>query len=133
MSFIAIQQLQLEQGVGNTKDKRSLLDIQQEEQAKREEDEFLKWWNQEEERVRLEAQAIERMQSGRDEKQEGGRNHKKSKKGKGGIPHVSKDTARAPSGATVASSSREAQQGGGEPSSSSRRGPRGKRGPVLAS
>jgi hypothetical protein len=38
-------------------DKRSLLEIQEEEQARQAEDDFLKWWAAEEERVKLESQA----------------------------------------------------------------------------
>lgn len=37
-----------------SKDKRSLRDIQEEERARQQEDDFLKWWTAEEERVRLE-------------------------------------------------------------------------------
>lgn len=53
-SFVAIQQLQLDQGVGTIPDKRSLREIQEEEQSRQAEDDFLKWWAAEEERVRLE-------------------------------------------------------------------------------
>ncbi|KAJ7074108.1 hypothetical protein C8F01DRAFT_1075722 [Mycena amicta] len=51
-SFVAIQQLQLEQeqGASAGRDKKSLVDIQAEE-------EFLKWWAEEEERVKMEAEA----------------------------------------------------------------------------
>jgi len=56
MSFMAIQQLQLDQGFAPTNDKRSLREIQEEEQARRVEDDFMKWWAAEEERVRLEGQ-----------------------------------------------------------------------------
>lgn len=56
MSFVAIQQLQLEQVIGHSKDKRSLREIQEEEQALQQEADFLAWWTAEEERVRLEAE-----------------------------------------------------------------------------
>ena len=56
VSLVAIQQLQLEQSNTKPPDKRSLLEIQQEEQATRAEAEFLKWWKEEEERVRLQAE-----------------------------------------------------------------------------
>jgi hypothetical protein len=56
ISFTAIQQLQIDQGFVPTHDKRSLLEIQEEEQARRAEDDFLKWWAAEEERVRMDAQ-----------------------------------------------------------------------------
>ncbi|THH16852.1 hypothetical protein EW146_g3853 [Bondarzewia mesenterica] len=55
MSFAAIQQLQHEQGIVPIKDKRSLKEIQEEERARQTEEEFLKWWAAEEERVRLES------------------------------------------------------------------------------
>lgn len=54
MSFIAIQQLQLDQGFAPINDKRSLREIQEEEQARQAEDDFLRWWAVEEERVKLE-------------------------------------------------------------------------------
>lgn len=57
LSFAAIQQLQLDQGFVPALDKRSLLEIQEEEQARQAEDDFLKWWAAEEERVKLESQA----------------------------------------------------------------------------
>jgi hypothetical protein len=56
LSFAAIQQLQLDQGFVPVLDKRSLLEIQEEEQARQAEDDFLKWWAAEEERVKLESQ-----------------------------------------------------------------------------
>ncbi|KZT01007.1 uncharacterized protein LAESUDRAFT_764135 [Laetiporus sulphureus 93-53] len=59
MSFIAIQQLQREQGVGVTKDKQSLLKIQEEERARQVEDDFLKWWAAEEARLQAEEQAAQ--------------------------------------------------------------------------
>ncbi|KAF8637011.1 hypothetical protein AX17_003108 [Amanita inopinata Kibby_2008] len=60
MSFIAIQQLQLEQAAGPTKDKRSLREIQAEEEERRQEEDFLRWWATEEERVKLENEAVAR-------------------------------------------------------------------------
>lgn len=59
MSFVAIQQLEIDQvdASSKEKDKRSLLEIQEEEEAKRQEDVFLKWWQAEEERMRLENEA----------------------------------------------------------------------------
>ncbi len=39
------------------KARRSLLEIQMEEQARREEEAFMKWWVEEEERVKREAEA----------------------------------------------------------------------------
>ncbi|RDB25530.1 BTB/POZ domain-containing protein 1 [Hypsizygus marmoreus] len=70
MSFIAIQQLELDQVAGGSgKDKRSLREIQEEEQALQEEADFLTWWTAEEERIKLEAQlAAAMVQSGEREK-----------------------------------------------------------------
>ncbi|KAK0453137.1 hypothetical protein EV421DRAFT_1700890 [Armillaria borealis] len=56
MSFSEIQQSQLEHSVPG-KARRSLLEIQMEEQARREEEAFMKWWVEEEERVKREAEA----------------------------------------------------------------------------
>jgi inhibitor of Bruton tyrosine kinase len=56
MSFVAIQQLQLEQVAGHSKEKRSLREIQEEEKALQQEADFLAWWTAEEERIRLEAE-----------------------------------------------------------------------------
>lgn len=56
-SFAAIQQQQRAQSAHNEKPKRSLLDIQREEQEMQAEMNFLKWWTAEEERIR--SQSIE--------------------------------------------------------------------------
>ncbi|KAG6914357.1 hypothetical protein DXG01_000829 [Tephrocybe rancida] len=54
-SFLAIQQSELSQlEQGPARDRRSLREIQEEEQALRAEAEFLTWWAEEEERVRSE-------------------------------------------------------------------------------
>ncbi|KAI0041827.1 hypothetical protein FA95DRAFT_1639827 [Auriscalpium vulgare] len=52
LSFAEIQQLQIEQGAVPSKDKRSLKEIQAEEQERQAEADFLKWWAAEEERAR---------------------------------------------------------------------------------
>jgi len=65
MSFVAIQQLQLEQVAGHIKDKRSLREIQEEEKALQQEADFLAWWSAEEERIRLEAEIAAAPQDGR--------------------------------------------------------------------
>lgn len=58
-SFVAIQQAQIDQGSSSsTKDKRSLREIQEEERAHQAEEDFMKWWAAEEERVRFEAEVI---------------------------------------------------------------------------
>lgn len=54
MSFVAIQELQREQDGKGKEKKRSLKEIQEEEQARHVEEEFLAWWTAEEERLRLE-------------------------------------------------------------------------------
>ncbi|KIL60845.1 hypothetical protein M378DRAFT_130290 [Amanita muscaria Koide BX008] len=59
-SFVAIQQLQLEQasaGLSSKDNKRSLREIQAEEETRQQEQDFLRWWAAEEERVRLESDA----------------------------------------------------------------------------
>jgi hypothetical protein len=76
VSFVAIQQLQLEQGTSSGKDKRSLLEIQEEEKARQAEEDFLKWWAAEEERVKAEAEAPSRP---RDVSKSPRRNNKKAK------------------------------------------------------
>jgi len=76
------------QGTTSTsKDKRSLRDIQEEERARQQEADFLKWWAAEEERVRLEMleqeQGLGRVMGAR-----GGTNHQN--KNKGGKPRPRK-------------------------------------------
>ncbi|KAK0206059.1 hypothetical protein DFS33DRAFT_1312033 [Desarmillaria ectypa] len=56
MSFSEIQRSQLENSVPG-KARQSLLEIQMEEQDRREEEAFMKWWAEEEERVKGEAEA----------------------------------------------------------------------------
>ena len=56
MSFAAIQQSQ--QMKTPEKVKRSLVEIQEEERARLAEEEFLRWWQEEEERVRVEEQVL---------------------------------------------------------------------------
>ncbi|KAH8091681.1 hypothetical protein BXZ70DRAFT_952850 [Cristinia sonorae] len=58
MSFAAIQELQREQDKTPVKDKRSLKEIQEEEQARQVEEDFLKWWAAEEERMRVEQAGV---------------------------------------------------------------------------
>jgi len=60
MSFLAIQQLELEQMAG-APNKPSLREIQEEEQALQAEADFLAWWTAEEERIKLETQMAEEM------------------------------------------------------------------------
>ena len=63
MSFVAIQYSQQEELVSPGKDKRSLREIQEEEQALEVEANFLKWWRAEEERVKEETLALAQFQS----------------------------------------------------------------------
>jgi hypothetical protein len=65
MSFVAIQQLQLDQVAGSGKDKRSLREIQEEEKSLQEEADFLTWWTAEEARIKLEAEAAAASQQRR--------------------------------------------------------------------
>ncbi|KAI0071191.1 hypothetical protein K474DRAFT_1776321 [Panus rudis PR-1116 ss-1] len=81
MSFVAIQQLQLEQEFAPVKDKRSLKEIQEEEEARQAEEDFLRWWAAEEERVRLE-QIVNESEAVRSER-DSGRGGRERKKGKG--------------------------------------------------
>jgi len=55
LSFAEIQQSQILQSKPTSKDKRSLIEIQEEEQAIRAEEDFMKWWAAEEARTREEA------------------------------------------------------------------------------
>lgn len=60
MSFVAIQELQREQeNTTPKKDRRSLKEIQEEEQARQVEDDFLRWWAAEEERMRSEQMPVQ--------------------------------------------------------------------------
>lgn len=61
MSFVAIQYQQRDQLSAQVPVKKSLLDIQREEEARQTELDFISWWAAEEERTRLEAQAIEAL------------------------------------------------------------------------
>ncbi|KAG6821309.1 hypothetical protein H0H93_000170 [Arthromyces matolae] len=74
MSIVAIQQLEMDQlaldGAGK-KDRRSLKEIQEEEQALQAEANFLAWWTAEEERIRLETQAAEAAAAGNKKGREG--------------------------------------------------------------
>ncbi|CDO69783.1 hypothetical protein BN946_scf184766.g28 [Trametes cinnabarina] len=66
MSFAAIQLSQLEQDVAPVKDKRSLVEIQEEERARQAEEDFLRWWAAEEERVKEEQAALAALLSSAD-------------------------------------------------------------------
>ncbi|KAI0831944.1 hypothetical protein BC628DRAFT_1350666 [Trametes gibbosa] len=57
VSFAAIQLSQLEQDASPAKDRRSLVEIQEEERARQVEADFLRWWTAEEARLKEEEQA----------------------------------------------------------------------------
>nr|VWO99799.1 FAD-dependent monooxygenase DEP2 (EC (Depudecin biosynthesis cluster protein 2) [Ganoderma boninense] len=57
VSFAAIQLSQAQQDAPLPKDKRSLVEIQEEERARQVEEDFLRWWAEEEERLRQEEAA----------------------------------------------------------------------------
>lgn len=63
LSFAEIQQLQLLQGMPAPKDKRSLVEIQEEERAIQLEADFMKWWAAEEARTQAEAHRASEMQT----------------------------------------------------------------------
>ena len=84
MSFVAIQYSQQEQLlVSPAKDKRSLREIQEEEQALEAEANFLKWWTAEEERVQEEALVLAQFQSKPNNKQSRKPRHNNRDKEKG--------------------------------------------------
>ena len=64
LSFVAIQQMQLDQGPTAVVDKRSIIQIQEEEQALQAEADFMKWWHAEEERVKQEEAQIATLTRG---------------------------------------------------------------------
>lgn len=97
MSFVAIQQLQLDQGFPQVLDKQSLLKIQEEEQARQAEADFLKWWTAEEERVKLEEAQIVALTQGGKQGGQGGRS-KAPRKPKGIKKNLCESTANVEAG-----------------------------------
>jgi len=93
MSFVAIQELQREQAREPAKDKRSLLQIQEEEQARQAEEDFLKWWTAEEARLKAEEQGVP----------QGPQRPQKSKKPKPPKPKAPNPRAEGISGPSAAS------------------------------
>lgn len=69
---------ELQETTSTPKDKRSLRDIQEEEQARQQEADFLKWWAAEEERVRLE---VSEQEQGRLMNAGAGTNHQNKNRG----------------------------------------------------
>ena len=90
MSFVAIQELQREQGGKGKEKKRSLKEIQEEEQARRVEAEFLAWWAAEEERLRVE------QEGGAPSAQSGPSSRRSKGKRKEGGKDGAKDGAKKP-------------------------------------
>lgn len=91
MSFVAIQQLELDQLAGPGKDKRSLREIQEEEKSLQEEADFLKWWTAEEARVRVETEAaIAAADSQQNRAKQPGKRHGKKQEQNGDAPSSSK-------------------------------------------
>lgn len=105
MSFAAIQLAQLEQETVPAKDKRSLKEIQEEEQARQAEADFLKWWAAEEERVKLEEQAtLAALQTPPRPQGKGKKGKAKGAPGQGSTPNPQKQSTP----------SRQRQEGGGD-------------------
>lgn len=115
ISFAEIQQLQSEPSntTINAKDRRSLRDIQAEEAELQAEVEFMKWWTAEEERIRLENEAmaasllqppIQQNQKQQQQQQRSHHNHHHGKRNR-------KPVATAEGGAATGSESR-APRGG---------------------
>jgi len=72
VSLVAIQQQQQDQ-ISAKNAKHSLIDIQREEEARHTEEEFMRWWNAEEERLRLEQATLEAAIASSTEKHAKGR------------------------------------------------------------
>lgn len=64
LSFADIQAIQLAQTIPAEKDKRSLVEIQAEEQSQQAENDFLKWWAEEEARTKRETEESEAITAG---------------------------------------------------------------------
>ena len=105
ISFAEIQQLQSRPHIAAKEEHRSLRDIQAEETELQAEAEFMKWWTAEEERIRLENEAIavsllqqpQEIQQQRQQQQQ----HRHGRKGKKSAPAAEGESAsglRAPRG-----------------------------------
>ncbi|KAG9308137.1 hypothetical protein JVU11DRAFT_12491 [Chiua virens] len=104
LPFAEIQRMQaLQEATSTTRDKRSLREIQEEERARQQEVDFLRWWAAEEERVRLETleqeQATLRVRTHHQNKDKGG-------KGRSRKPKAERPQERRPSGALNQTQSR---------------------------
>lgn len=111
ISFAEIQQLQ-SRPAQTTNERSSLRDIQAEEAELQAEAEFMKWWTAEEERIRLENEAVAASLLASSNQPRQQRQHPKSKRGK-----TPKNAPPADGGAPASSSSgrgQKAPRGGGE-------------------
>ena len=79
VSFAAIQLAQAEQDAPIPKDRRSLVEIQEEERARQVEEDFLRWWAAEEERLKEEQAATAALLAGPPKKPKKPRGGPKSK------------------------------------------------------
>ena len=96
MSFLAIQQQQ--RNVQAPKVKQSILEIQAEQREKQAEEDFLKWWAAEEERLKAESSVASAGGAGSKGKSQDGKKSRNPRKKKG--PVKEKD-ANAPSSSRV--------------------------------
>ena len=94
MSFAEIQAMQRVQETASTRDRRSLRQIQEEERARTEEEQFLRWWAEEEERVRLEQLVTASPARARDGGAEGKQNEKDGKGGRRRPPAAGQNKPR---------------------------------------
>jgi len=97
MSFLDIQQQQrLEQSPSSHKAKLSIREIQEQEEALQREEEFLKWWALEEERIRREQMSEEKTERSEAKelksRERVGRRARGEKDGRGGRGRSSKTT-----------------------------------------
>lgn len=76
-SFAAIQQQQKDQLSNNAKPKKSLLEIQREEEEFQAEVDFMTWWTMEEERLRLQEQVTVSSSAPAKQRPYGGRGGKR--------------------------------------------------------
>jgi hypothetical protein len=106
ISFAEIQQLQSRPHITAKEERRSLRDIQAEETELQAEAEFMKWWTAEEERIRLENEAIaasllQQPQESQQQQQQQQQQHRHGRKGKKSAPAAEGESAsglRAPRG-----------------------------------
>lgn len=102
LSFAEIQQLQLLQGMPASKDKRSLVEIQEEERAIQLEADFMKWWAAEEARTRAEAHSAPETQTQRAtpsrSKNRGGKKRSSGARSKPGETHPAHGSSRSKEG-----------------------------------